>query len=242
MIAHNSSPGSSIYENLYLEEVFGDVPTPKPTTDHLQAGTAGATEDLRVRRTRRLLTQALVELTQERPFETITARDLTERAEIGYATFFRHYASTEELVRSVVDDILTDLRELLPPLAGRDPQQAGTVVFRHARDHADLYHLLLRTDRSLNLINKAHEVGMKSVCETYEARPDSYMPLEVVANHIIRSFTNLIEWWLDHDMPYEPEYMGKIYRDLILRPTETVALRPRGVTPQISPMGEGSAD
>ena len=203
---------------------------PKPLTDRLQAGAAGATADLRVRRTRRLLAQALVELTRERPFETITARDLTERAEVGYATFFRHYSSTNDLLRSVVDDLLADLYDLLPPLAGSDPQQAGTLVFRHAREHADLYHLLLRADRSLNLIAAALEVGMKSVRDTYEARPDSRVPLEVAANHVIRSCTNLIEWWLEHGMPYEPEHMGEIYRDLIFQPTEKVALRLRMVS------------
>ncbi len=201
----------------------------KPLTDRSPASRAGAPDDLRVRRTRRLLAQALVELAREQPFESITARDVTTRAEIGYATFFRHYSSPEDLMRSVVDDLLGDLQQLLPPLAGRDPQQAGTLLFQHARQHADLYHLLLRADRSLDLISKASEVGMASVYESYEARSDSRVPLEIAANHIIRSCTNLIEWWLEHAMPYEPEHMGEIYRDLILCPTEKVALRPRTV-------------
>ena len=200
---------------------------PDPTPDASPSTAPNAPEDLRVRRTRRLLAQALVELARERPFETITARDLTDRAEIGYATFFRHYGSPADLLRSVVDDLLTELLDLLPPLAGSDPQQAGTLIFRHAREHADLYHLLLRTDRSLDLLDDAVRVGMESLREAYEAKPGSRVPLEVAAHHFIHSFISLIRWWLDHDMPYEPELMGEIYRDLILRPTEAAALCPR---------------
>lgn len=201
---------------------------PKPTAESHPAEMADAPEDLRVRRTRRLLAQALVELTLERPFETITVRDLTEQAEIGYATFFRHYGGTEDLLRSMLDELLTELLERLRPLAGHDPQQAGTLVFHHAAEHADLYRLLLRTDRSIDLLSKAVRVGVASLNETYEARPDSRVPLEVAANHFIRSFINLIEWWLDHGQPYGPKRMGEIYRDLILHPTEEVALRRRG--------------
>jgi AcrR family transcriptional regulator len=190
-------------------------------------GATSAPEDLRVRRTRRLLAQALFEMATEKPIEAITVRDLTDRAQVGYATFFRHYASLEELLRSVVDDLLAELQDLLPPLAGGDPVQAGTVVFRHAREHADVYRLLLGTDRSLGLVSKALEVGLHSVQEAYEARPGSRVPLEVAANHFIRSFISLLEWWLENGMPYDPERMGEIYRDLILLPTEAVALQPR---------------
>ena len=48
--------------------------------------------DRRVRRTRRALAEALVALASTRPYETITIRDITDRADIGSATVFRHYA------------------------------------------------------------------------------------------------------------------------------------------------------
>lgn len=196
-----------------------DAPTPPP---HAPPQT-----DLRVRRTRRLLTQALVDLSAERSLETVTVRDLTDRAEVGYATFFRHYAGIEELLRGLVDDLYTDLLELLPSLAGAQPEQAGTLVFRHVREHPGHYRLLLHADRSLGLLDKAVEVGVQGLLQTYEACPDGRVPLDVAADHFIRSFLNLIEWWLGHGMPYEPERMGEIYLELVLRPVEAVALRPR---------------
>jgi AcrR family transcriptional regulator len=184
-----------------------------------------AHEDRRVRRTRRLLAAALVELARERPFASITARDLTDRAEIGYATFFRHYGSPTDLLRSVVDDLLDELLVLLPPLAGSDPQRAGTLVFQHASEHADLYRLLLRTDRSLDLLSGPIQVGMQSLEAAYDPKPGSAVPFAIAAHDFIRSFITLIEWWLEHDLPYEPERMGEIYRELIMQPFEAVACR-----------------
>ncbi|NCF69861.1 MAG: TetR/AcrR family transcriptional regulator, partial [Chloroflexi bacterium] len=48
-----------------------------------------ATTDRRIRRTRRLLEAALLDLVDEQPYPSITIRDITDRADIGYATFFR---------------------------------------------------------------------------------------------------------------------------------------------------------
>src|SRR5437879_11312519 len=48
-------------------------------------------QDRRVKRTQKALARALIELTLEKGYEAITIRDITDKAEVGYATFFRHY-------------------------------------------------------------------------------------------------------------------------------------------------------
>jgi len=186
-------------------------------------------EDLRVRRTRRLLADALVALTLERPFEEITIRELTDRAAVGYATFFRHYKSKDELLRSMLQDVLAELLDLLGPAASVAPRDAGTQLFHHAARHANLYRLLFRGGRSSNLLQEAERVGVSGVYETFEAKPGSRVPLEVAAQHLVGSLMRLLAWWLENDQPYPPERMGEIYQDLILRPLEETAIRRRGV-------------
>lgn len=199
-----------------------------PTSDRNPAPAVprDSLEDARVARTRRQLSEALVALALERPFGTITVRDLTDRASIGYATFFRHYKSVEELLRAMVEELLQELVGRLRPIA-HEPAVAGELVFRHAQQHADLYQVLLRTSRSIDILPTVVRVGVENVHETYAARPGSDVPLDIAAHHFIRSFMNLIEWWLDHDMPYPPERMARIYLELIVRPTERAALVPR---------------
>lgn len=183
--------------------------------------------DLRVRRTRQLLTQALIDLSAERPIESISVRDLTQQAGVGYATFFRHYASIEELLRGTVEDLRQELFALLPPLTGNRPEEAGAVVFRHVEAHPQVYRLLLQTDATLGLLDQIVQIGVQGLRQSYEARPDARVPMDVAAEHFIRSFLNLIDWWLRHDLPYPPEQMGEIYLELILKPIESAALRPR---------------
>ena len=59
--------------------------------------------DARVLKTYQRLTDALVALTLEKGFDALTVRELTERAEVGYATFFRHFSSKEALLGAVFE-------------------------------------------------------------------------------------------------------------------------------------------
>ena len=66
-------------------------------------------EDRRVRRTRRLLRDALVSLVLERGYAGITVEDITDRADLGRATFYSHYTDKDDLLGQVVSDLADDL-------------------------------------------------------------------------------------------------------------------------------------
>ena len=52
--------------------------------------------DLRVRRTQKMLQEALIDLIGERSLDTISVGDIAERAMVNRATFYRHLASPTE--------------------------------------------------------------------------------------------------------------------------------------------------
>ena len=54
--------------------------------------------DLRQRKTRRQLTQALVELMEERPFQELSVTDICRRAMVHRTTFYAHFNDKQELL------------------------------------------------------------------------------------------------------------------------------------------------
>ena len=70
-------------------------------------------EDRRARRTRRLLKESLLELMREKPFSQISARDVTERADVNRTTFYLHYTGTVQLLQSVEEDLLAEAQSLI---------------------------------------------------------------------------------------------------------------------------------
>jgi AcrR family transcriptional regulator len=60
--------------------------------------------DPRVKRTRKLLQDALLELLAEKSFDTITVQDIAERSTINRATFYTHFVDKYELFGSFVHE------------------------------------------------------------------------------------------------------------------------------------------
>ena len=178
-------------------------------------------QDRRVRRTQQLLARALIALTLEKGYEAVTIRDITERADIGYATFFRHYRDKDELLEDVLDVVLAELIDLLcRAKPDDDPTAFGILLFRHVQEQSEVVRVLLE---SHTLLPRLIEVATQNIVSNHTPRPDNAVPLEIAAHHIVTSTISLIQWWLDHQMPYPPERMGMIYHELIMRPTGVVA-------------------
>ena len=71
--------------------------------------------DPRVRRTRRLLQQALTELMAEKNFRSITVQDIAERATVNRVTFYAHFADKNALLEYTIrEGFRQRLRSRLP--------------------------------------------------------------------------------------------------------------------------------
>jgi AcrR family transcriptional regulator len=179
------------------------------------------TQDRRVQRTQQLLARALIALTLEKGYEAVTIRDLTERADVGYATFFRHYHDKDALLQDVADVVLAELvARLAPALPGADPAAVGVLLFRYVQEQSELVRVLLD---SRAVLQRLVRVVTAQIVDEHTVRPHSVVPLEIAAYHIVSATIGLIAWWLEHQMPYPPEQMGRIYHELIARPAGALA-------------------
>ncbi len=99
--------------------------------------------DARVRRSRESLLDAALGLLAENPSASL--RDVAERAGVGRATLYRHFASREGLVRAVAHECLRRTDENLAPIAeqGLTGRVALEAVIRRIMPLAQQYHFLL---------------------------------------------------------------------------------------------------
>lgn len=93
------------------------------------------TEDRRVRRTKRLLRQALAELMQEKEFKDITVTDLVERADINRGTFYVHYKDVYDLREQIENEMIETCRTLILDSTGA----LQTNSIRHVLQQAMIY-------------------------------------------------------------------------------------------------------
>src|SRR5262249_25013934 len=147
----------------------------------------------------------------------VSIREITERAGVGYATFFRHYRDKDGLLQDVSDVVLDELTGLLSPaVPGGDPAAVGTLLFRYVQAHSEVVRVLLG---SRAVLERLPAVVTAQIAQDHAARPGSPAPFAVAVHHLVSATIALIAWWLDQAMPYPPEQMGVIYHELIEAPT-----------------------
>ena len=175
--------------------------------------------DRRFKRTNRLLQAALVELTLEKGYEAVSIRDLTERADVGYATFFRHYRDKDDLLEEVLHGMKDEMNTLLKPgWLISNPEQGCTMLFQFVQGNYERVKVLLNSTNTMTLLRPVQELALQEVMEQLPPGFSEMIPADVSAGFLISSLIMMIRWWVENERPYTPERMGVYTAGLVIRP------------------------
>lgn len=178
--------------------------------------------DRRVRRTRRLLRDALIALILEKGYESILIQDITDRADLSRATFYLHYKDKEELLTASLEEMFDELVARMPqPIATKDAlntREAALLAFRHVQEHHQFYRALIHERVLASVMNRireylAQEAG-KRVLALFADSPSPPLPPPIVAQFLGGALFSLLVWWLQNHMPESPERMADVFDQL----------------------------
>ncbi len=179
-----------------------------------------AGSDLRIRRTQKLVREALIDLIEERGFDPLTVGEIAERAMISRASFYRYYQDKYELVEQIYAEAM---QALLGAIAVQETAHSPHIwvkFFEHVAEYDRLYGALLGEKGSpwfvrkmrASLINLIKEFGrLAPQWQSDAAQPISLYPAEddLIPNLVATMFVEAIAWWLEHGKPYPPQEMAR---------------------------------
>jgi AcrR family transcriptional regulator len=173
--------------------------------------------DRRKQRTRKLLREALISLILEKGYDAVTVQDITDRANLGRATFYLHYHDGKDaLLLDMMQDVVAEQLERIrsqPDSAGRLPSY---YAFEHAEANADFYRAILGERGLAGVAYHYRDSAAKQLqAEVEQVLPaDSTIPAELASQFIFGALNSLIIWWLENQQPYSPEEMARIFHQL----------------------------
>lgn len=179
-----------------------------------------AEQDRRVRRTRRILHEALISLVLEKGYGRITVQDILDRADVGRSTFYAHYRDKEALLLASFDDVRDELRREIDradPGAPSDPAPPIAVVFEHAYRHRRVYRALCGRQGGEVVQRHLHRMIdelLRAQLHRQLAVSGSDLPVDVVAEFYTSAALGLLAWWIDQDFPQDPGWLTYAYQRL----------------------------
>ena len=126
--------------------------------------------DLRIKKTLRSIRESFIELAKEKPIDSITVKELCERAMINKATFYLHYENMDELIKMLEDEFVNDITGKLDfaDLFYTDPEQFLLRLWQSYQKNANSAYLM-RGRRGFDILNLLLESLRRSV---EHARPE----------------------------------------------------------------------
>lgn len=180
--------------------------------------------DRRVRRTRRRLRDALIQLILEKGYDNVTIQEITDTADLSRATFYLHYKNGKDELLAVsleemFDELVGSVKDLMlrRKLELQDDNPPSLPVFKHVAEYADLYRSLLGDKGVSSVINRTLTYIARIAEEQYmmlidEDEIDNLpVPIEVASRHLAGALFSMVSWWLEHDMPHTSEEMAQMF-------------------------------
>ena len=175
--------------------------------------------DMRVRRTRERLGDALVDLIQKKPFDTITVQDVLNRADVSRSTFYTHYRDKNDLFLSDVEDFFEGMATVLSRRKDSSERIAPVrELFAHVAEWRPFWVALVSSGRVHDVVElgQGHfAVGIEQrLAKLPRAREIPTNQSAAVAHALAGALFSLLLWWVHHGLRESPAHMDELYHRL----------------------------
>ena len=182
----------------------------------------GETVDRRVKKTKRQLRLALMELMCEKPQKHISVRELAERADINRGTFYIHYKDVSDLLQQLEDEMAERLSEMCCRHARNteiDSYPFLTDLYGFMLDNADICKVLLGTNGDIAYRQRICGILHDDFLYGFLSRfyPGDQQKLEYFCAFIVSGNLNLALTWLNNGAKESPEEMAQLAGAIIMK-------------------------
>ena len=188
--------------------------------------------DRRQQKTRKAIYEAFTALLAEKPYSSITVQNIIDAANVGRTTFYAHFETKDELLRSVCEELFGHIVISAMDHTGGlySDDAAPPSVFCHLLQHLqknDSNILGLLSCESSDLFLQYFKESMKELIRSrFAIRTEELsteVPQDFLMNHITGSFVEMVNWWVRGNMQQTPEELDRWFCAVI----EPIGIVPR---------------
>lgn len=178
--------------------------------------------DRRVRKTKKQLRLALMQLLSEKTAKAISVRELAERADINRGTFYIHYKDVGDLLQHLEDEMAEKLSAMCRSHAPKDSADGQypflTDLYHFIRENADLCKVLLGpngdcayTERICGILRDDFLLEFLSMFYSGDREKLHHFCAFIVSGNL-----NLALTWLKNGARETPEEMAQLAGAIIM--------------------------
>ena len=180
-------------------------------------------EDRRVRRTKKLLTQALTQLLQEKQINEITVKELTDLADMNRGTFYLYYKDMFDMLEKIEDGMFEALDAIVSPHEHDDVSQQTKPIlldlFRFIEDNQEMCRVLLSPHGDMNFLHRLNEVVREKCLKAWPniRKEKGEADFDYHYSFVVFGCAGVIRAWVNRNCQESAEKMAEMAYGMILR-------------------------
>jgi Transcriptional regulator len=180
-------------------------------------------EDMRIRRTHKLLSNALIKLLKEKPFEKISVIDICDEAMVHRATFYTHFEDKYQLLAYSLKELemvfdKEDITENSFEGYKKYYKNVVTEIVNEVIKNKDLFSIFLKKNKKDSIVSKLQDTAIIKVKEKVDKLVQSgicpAIPSEILSCFYVGACISVISWWVENNMPIPSETLIKYIDNL----------------------------
>ena len=180
------------------------------------------TEDRRVRKTKKAMTEALAELLLTKPLNNISVREIADMADINRGTFYLHYRDVYDMADKLQSEIFEKLNDIVD---NHEPNKNTEELFPMLVDlfnllseNSELAKVLIGKNGDAAFVDKLKQVVREkcfvNVQKTFGIKNND--EFNYFYHYIVSGCIGIFSAWLNNGMKETPLEMADLTKKLIL--------------------------
>ena len=165
--------------------------------------------DIRIKRTKKMLEEALLDLMKNKPVEKITPTELCRKATVNRNTFYSHYSSVSELYESIENSLINSVDESLNESG--TTIEAITVICRMLKSNKMISDIIFSKHFSSKIMKRVFvmtdKFNMNKMNSENSKLSDNYK--QMVSAYTIMGSAAALECWVKNGMRESPEEVAE---------------------------------
>lgn len=171
-------------------------------------------EDARARRSIQALQDSLLELLKHKPLEQIGLKEITDHAGLSHVTFFRRFASKEDLLKHTAEQEVQNLLRLGDTAIADVNTSSSRGVCDYVQARRGLWRTLL-TGGAVPVMREEF-VRISAEIASVRARANPWIPIDLAVPFVAAGIFEIFAWWMRQPDDYPEENVIALFDALII--------------------------
>lgn len=178
-------------------------------------------EDRRVKMTKKILKESLIELMKTKPIHEISIKKICESADVNRSTFYHHYQSPQELYDDIVNDISIDINTILERNRENKATHSRIIaeMLAYVEANRELFLVILSDKGNISIGEKMTTIVGKFIGTDNKSELSMYC-----AQFISAGVANIIWLWLNKEDRLPPKEVAGLITTIMIHGVKRAVL------------------